>query len=83
VRRPGRALLDLRGTGLRSDLRARVLPLREAPRGISVARQKWVSSSLVTVLLEFEESVAPGAYAIALEDASGRQTKPLSFTVTK
>ena len=83
VRRPGRALLDLRGTGLRADLRARVLPLREAPRGISVARQKWVSSSLVTVLLELEESVTPGVYAVALEDPSGRQTKPLQFTVTK
>ena len=83
VRRPGRALLDLRGTGLRADLRARVLPLREAPRGISVARQKWVSSSLVTVLLELGENVTPGVYAVALEDPSGRQTKPLQFTVTK
>ena len=45
---PGKVLLDLRGTGLRSDLRARVLPLREAPRGITVARQKWVSASLIT-----------------------------------
>jgi hypothetical protein len=83
VRRPGPALLDLRGTGLRSDLRARVLPLREAPRGISVARQKWVSASLMTVLLELEENVTPGVYAVVLEDASGRQTKPLQFTVTK
>ncbi|HYN01625.1 MAG TPA: hypothetical protein VE359_04210 [Vicinamibacteria bacterium] len=83
VRRPGRALLDLRGTGLRADLRARILPLREAPRGISVARQKWVSPSLVTVLLELEETVTPGVYAVALEDPSGRQTKPLQFTVTK
>jgi len=83
VRRPGRALLDLRGTGLRSDLRARVLPLREAPRGISVARQKWVSATLVTVLLELEETVTPGVYAVALEDPSGLQTRPLQFTVTK
>ena len=83
VRRPGRALLDLRGTGLRSDLRARVLPLREAPRGISVVRQKWVNAGLVTVLLELQDTVAPGAYAVALEDANGRQTRPLQFTVTK
>ena len=83
VRRPGRALLDLRGTGLRPDLRARVLPLREVPRGISVARQKWVNANLVTVLLELEETVTPGAYALALEDPSGRQTRPLHFTVTK
>jgi hypothetical protein len=83
VRRPGRALLDLRGTGLRADLQARILPLREAPRGISVARQKWVSASLMTVLLELEETVTPGVYAVALEDPSGRRTKPLQFTVTK
>jgi hypothetical protein len=83
IRRPGRALLDLRGTGLRSNLRARVLPLREAPRGISVARQKWVSDSLVNVLLELEDTVTPGVYAIALEGPNGSQTKPLSFTVTK
>jgi hypothetical protein len=83
IRRPGRALLDLRGTGLRSDLRARVLPLREAPRGISVARQKWVSESLVTVLLELDDAVTPGVYAIALEGPNGSQTKPLHFTVAK
>ena len=68
VRRPGRALLDLRGTGLRPDLRARILPLREVPRGITVARQKWVSANLVTVLLELDETVTPAVYAIDLED---------------
>jgi len=83
IRRPGKALLDLRGTGLRADLRARVVPLREAPRGITLARQKWVSAELVTVLLELDGSVAPGAYAIVLEDPAGGRTKPLSFTVAK
>jgi hypothetical protein len=83
VRRPGRALLDLRGSGFRPDLRVLVLPLREAPRGIRVARQKWVSATLVTVLLELDASVAPGAYAIALEDPAAGPTKPLQFTVTK
>lgn len=83
VRRPGKILLDLHGSALRSDLRARVLPLREVPRGITVAGQKWVSADLVTVLLELDASVAPGAYAIALEDAEGAQTKPLQFTVTR
>jgi hypothetical protein len=83
IRRPGRALLDLRGTGLRPDLRARVLPLREVPRGITVARQKWVSASLVTVLLDLDQVVTPGVYAITLEDPAGGQAKPLQFTVTK
>jgi hypothetical protein len=84
VRRPGRALLDLRGTGLRPDLNARIVAVREVPRGISVARQKWVNANLMTVLLELEGTVTPGAYAVALEDPSGGQlTKPLQFTVTK
>jgi hypothetical protein len=83
IRRPGKHLLDLRGTGLRPDLRARILPLKEVPRGITVARQKWVSASLVTVLLELDENVAPGAYAIALEDPAGGPVKPLQFIVTK
>jgi hypothetical protein len=83
VRRPGKALVDLRGTGLRPDLRARVLPLKEAPHGITVARQRFVSANLVTVLLELDESVAPGAYALVLEDPAGGPVKPLQFTVTK
>jgi len=83
VRRPGKILLDLHGTGLRPDLRARILPVRDVPRGIAVARQRWVSASLVTVLLELDETVSPGAYAIALEEPGGGQTNPLRFTVTK
>jgi serine/threonine-protein kinase len=83
VKRPGRVLLDLRGTGLRSDQRVRVLPLKEPPRGITVVRQKWTSSSLVSVLLELDATVAPAIYAISLEDASGARTNPLQLTVTK
>jgi hypothetical protein len=83
VRRAGKALLDLRGTGLRADLRARVLPLRQVPRGITVARQKWVSATLLTVLLDLDETVTPAVYAITLEDPNGGQAKPLQFTVTK
>jgi serine/threonine-protein kinase len=83
VRRPGRVLLDIRGSGLRSDQHARVLPIKEIPRGITVIRQKWVSSTLVNVLLELDGTVAPATYAIALEDASGGRTNPLQLTVTK
>jgi hypothetical protein len=83
VKRPGRVLLDLRGTGLRSDLRVAILPLKEVPRGISVIRQKWTNANLVSVLLELDNRVAPGAYAIALEDGSGNRTNPLTITITK
>jgi hypothetical protein len=38
----------------------------------------------VTGLLELEGTVAPGVYAVALEDSSGgRLSNPLQFTVTK
>ena len=83
VKRPGRVLLDIRGTGLRSDLRVAILPLKEVPRGISVIRQKWTNANLVSVLLELDNRVAPGAYAIALEDGSGNRTNPLTITITK
>jgi serine/threonine-protein kinase len=83
VKRPGRVLLDIRGTGLRSDLRVSILPLKETPRGISVVRQKWTNANLVSVLLELDNSVAVGAYGIALEDGSGNRTNPLTITITK
>jgi hypothetical protein len=83
VRRPGKVLLDLRGAGLRADLRVRILPLKAIPRGITVVRQKWTSSSLVSVLIELDGNVTPAVYAIALEDAAGGLTNPLQFNVTK
>ena len=83
AQRPGRVLIDLRGTGLHAGLRARILPLREVPRGILVVRQKCVDPTLVTVLIELDAEVRPGPYAITLEDAGGRQAKPLTFTVTR
>ena len=83
VRRPGKALLDLRGSGFRSDLRVVILPVRGSLRGVTVARQKWVNASLVTVLLELDDSVSPGAYGVALQDPEGGQTKPLPITITK
>jgi hypothetical protein len=83
ARRPGKVMVDLHGTGLRADLLVRVVALREMPRGIRVAGQKWVSASLMTVLLELDDSVKPAAYAIALEDPRGGPLKTLPFTVTR
>ena len=83
VRRPGKALLDLRGSGFRSDLRVVILPVRGSLRGITVARQKWVNASLVSVLLELDESASPGPYNVTLEDPAGGQTRPLQITITK
>jgi serine/threonine-protein kinase len=83
IKRGGRALLDLRGAGLRSDLRVQILPIKDAPRGISIVRTKWANANLVTVLLELDANVTPTAYAIALESANGERTNALHLTVTK
>lgn len=83
VKRPGRVLLDLRGSGLGDDLQVFVLAVKEPPRGISVVRHKSPNPNLLNVLLELDDSVKPGAYSIALEDPQGRRTRSLTFTVTR
>jgi len=83
VKRGGRALLDLRGSGLRSDQHVQILGVKDPAKGISVVRQKWTSANLVTVLLELDANVSPTIYAIALESANGDRTNVLHFTVTK
>jgi hypothetical protein len=83
VRRPGKYVLDLRGTGLRSDLRVRIVPLKEAPHGITIVRQACKNPNLVQVLIDLDLEVTPGGYAITLADSSGGQTAALTLTVTK
>jgi hypothetical protein len=83
VKRPGKVLLDIRGSFLRADQRVRILPLKANPEGITVVRQKWTGPNLVTALIELDASVTPAAYAVALEDATGTLTNPLQLTVTK
>jgi hypothetical protein len=83
VRRPGKALLDLRGSGFRPDLRARILPVRKAPRDVVVLRQKFVNSTLITVLVELGEHAETGEFAIAVEDDLGTRSQGVVFTITK
>jgi serine/threonine protein kinase len=83
VRRPGKVMFDLHGTGLRADLLVRVVAHREMPHGITVTGQRCVSGNLMTILLELDGSVKPAVYAIALEDPAGGPLKTLTFTVTK
>ena len=76
VRRPGKFLLDLRGTGLRADLRVRVVPLKEAPHGITIVRQVCKSPNLFQVLIDLDPEVTPGGYAITLADTpAGRRRR--------
>lgn len=83
VKRPGKVMLDLRGTGFRSDHRAQVVALKKTPRGISVIGQKVVNDTLITVLLELAPNAETGDFAIAVVDDGGTQTAPASFKVNK
>ena len=83
VKRPGKVLVDLRGSGLGAHHRASILAVKKVPRGIRVVRQKHVNDTLITILLELEDSAEPGEYAIAVEDGQGGRSEPLVFEVTK
>jgi serine/threonine protein kinase len=83
LKRGATTILDVRGSGLRSDQRATVLKIKEAPNGISVVRQKFVNGGLVQVIVKLEPTAAPGAYGLALADTAGTFSNTLSFTVAK
>jgi hypothetical protein len=82
VKRPGKVMLDLRGTGLRSEHRARVLGIRKDPRGISVAGQKFVNDTLIKVLIDLAPDAETGEFGIVVEDSFGR-TAQVVFKVNK
>jgi hypothetical protein len=83
VKRPGKVMLDLRGSGFRPEHRARVLSLKKAPRGITVIGQKVVNEGLITVLIELDPKAETGEFAIAVEDSDGTQSAPAIFKVNK
>ena len=83
VKRGVTTILDVRGSGLRADQKAAILKIKEAPNGITVVKQKFVSPSLVQVVVKLDETAAPGAYALAMSDGAGGHSNTLSFTVAK
>ncbi len=83
VKRGVTTMLDVRGTGLRSDHQARIMRVKEAVSGVSVVRQKWVDPTLIKVLVNIEAGATPGLYGVALVDGGGTSTNGLNFTVAK
>lgn len=83
VKRGITTMLDVRGTGLRSDHQARIMRVKEAVTGISVVRQKWVDPTLIKVLVNIEANATPGLYGVALVDGGGTSSNGLNFTVSK
>lgn len=83
LKRPSTTMLDIRGTGLRPNLQARILKVKDIPNGISVVGQKFVDSTLMKILVKLDETVAPGAYAVAVADPEGSLSNGLNFTVAR
>jgi hypothetical protein len=83
VKRPGKVMVDLRGQGFRDQHRVLVLPVKKAPRGITVVRAKRVNDTTITVLIDLTADADTGEYGIAVEDERGTRTEALVFKVTK
>lgn len=81
LRRGPTVLLDVRGSGLRPGLEARILfKGREAAAGVYVVSQHFVDPGLLRVMLRIDAQAKDGSYALTLGDASG-VSNPRTFEV--
>jgi eukaryotic-like serine/threonine-protein kinase len=81
VRRGSTFRLDVSGTGLQAQHRARVLRGGQPAAGIGVVRQEMVSANLFRIVVLVDEEAALGSYAVALVDGEGRVTNSIGFEV--
>ena len=81
LRRSATVLVDVHGIGFRSDHQVRTGRGKDVARGIDVVRQRYVSPTLLQVLLHVDPTAAPGAYVLFLVDAAGHatNTRPLEI----
>ena len=82
VKRPGNTIVDVHGTGLRPDLVARIVRGRDAAVGIQVLRQRFVSPTLMQVVLRLEPTAPTGTYQFYLSDG-GTNSNARALEVTK
>jgi serine/threonine-protein kinase len=73
--------LEVRGTGLRREHRARVLRGLQDASGIHVTRQAFVDATRARVTLLVDEDAPIGIYSLALVDPEGRFSNSLSLEV--
>jgi serine/threonine protein kinase len=71
LKRGGRTLVDLRGTGLRSGLLPGLLKGRAPAEGIRVLSQRFVNPTLIQVFFEVDADAATGSYTLSLGDGAG------------
>ncbi len=71
LRRGGRTLVDVRGTGLRADLVPALLKGRTPADGIRVLSQRFANPTLIQVFFEVDAGASTGSYTLSLGDAAG------------
>jgi hypothetical protein len=81
VRRGSTFRLDVAGSGLRAQHRARVLRAGRPAAGIGVVRQEMVSATLFRIVVLVDAEATLGSYSIALVDAEGHVTNSIGFEV--
>lgn len=75
LKRGGRTLVDLRGTGLRSGLLPGLLKGRAPADGIRVLSQRFVNPTLIQVFFEVDAAASTGSYTLSLGDAAGESNE--------
>jgi serine/threonine-protein kinase len=81
ARRRATVVVEVRGTGLRPDLRARVLRGLQEASGLHVVRQEPLRPNGLRITLLVDEDAPLGLYSIVLADAEGRLTNSLPLEV--
>ncbi len=81
VRRGSSVDLEIRGEGLRKDLKAQVLQGRRPAAGIKVLRQEFVSSGVIRLRILIEAETPLLAYSIVFQDAAGVVTQGVQIEV--
>jgi hypothetical protein len=72
-------LVDVRGTGLRQEHRAVVLRGGSPAPGFEIVRQRYRNPELLQLLLKIDASTPKGDYVLAVRDAGGALSNPISF----
>ena len=63
--------IEIKGEGLRKDLKALVLQGRRPAAGIKVLKQDFVSSGIIRVRILIDAETPLRTYSIVFQDASG------------
>jgi len=83
LKRGAQAMIDIRGTALRSDHQLQIALVKERGVTIPIRRVKWVDPTLMKVLVEMDPNLPPGQYTVTLVDPQGNATNALLITITK